>query len=218
MLAWVVIESFFSDQMMLHSIDITVWLQKYQNSWIIYFNYFWYKLGLWTWLVWPFIAMFVYSDKPLGLKTFSVGLSALWFKNCIKLFYLEARPNLISDQILPLECKCEFGKPSGTLTNTSIVFMLIIWDLWSREKSRPIWSRSMGLLVGFLGILMLMFSLLWFGFHSYNQMIYSILLSTFSFQLSILFEDEILEYWHTLITHNDPIKFKKYLKVTSGVC
>jgi hypothetical protein len=75
----------------------------------------------------------------------------------------------------------------------------------------------MGLLVGFLGILMLMFSLLWFGFHSYNQMIYSILLSTFSFQLSILFEDEILEYWHTLITHNDPIKFKKYLKVTCGV-
>lgn len=210
-IGWVFQDYFYGKEMMRQSIELTIYQQTYNSDFFKGWNYFWYELSIYSYSYWPFVAQVLYPNKLLGLKTFSIIQFTMWLKNSLKLVYLDERPNLLSKDILGLECKCEFGKPSGTLMNTSTIFMLIAWDTCARDAHKKVYKRLLIMLLSILAISVVSLSILSQGIHSYNQLIFAFLLSQLIFWVFTLYEEQMLDYWKVIITHQPIWLFKSYM-------
>lgn len=214
---WFILDLVFHSTFFVSSAHLSVWMQQHYDGSFYYFAWFWWNTTNYMWQFWPFIALFVYPNRALGLKSYSGLLFANWAKNFFKLLYLDDRPNLEFGDILPYACKCEYGKPSGTLYNTTTIFMAIAWDLWGRRISAPAWSRIFALALGLIGSLCTIWSIVWIGTHAYNQMLLSMFLALTQFWVMVVYEDQIINFWEVIINRSYD-KFKKYLAVSMSVC
>ena len=93
-----------------------------------------------------------------------------------------------------------------TITNT--MWLIICWDLWSRNTNRSIISRWLGLAFAMLLSIFAVFSIMYVGIHAYNQMIMSIFLSNTFFGFFTFHESKLIHFFETLITKG--INWKSY--------
>lgn len=215
-LTWFVLDLIFHRTFFVNSAHLTVWMQTNYTGGFYYFAWTWFDIPKELWVYWPFIVCYVYPNRALGLKTFTVLLFANWCKNFLKLLYLDDRPNLEFSDILPFACKCEYGKPSGTLYNATSILMCFVWDLYGRRVTASTWSRILALLVGFVATLCVIWSIIWMGSHAYNQMFLSMLLALTQFFIAIAFEDQLINFWEVII--NKGTNFKKYVITSLSIC
>jgi hypothetical protein len=141
----------------------------------------------------------------------------MWLKNNLKLLYLDNRPNIVSKDIKGILCRCEFGKPSGTLINTTTILMYVVWDLFSRCHQLNLKLRFAMLGVGKLIVLQIFFTVMYMGLHSYNQMLYSVLVSMTYFYVCAYYEEYLLRFWHTLIDHSLAPRLRRRLMWVSTI-
>lgn len=198
---FLVLDQIYHNEFMANSIQLTISLQSNESAFTTGYNSTIVKICDMLWSYWPFIAQYFYNDKRVFMKTFSAMLFTLWLKNCMKLIYLDNRPNILSNQIAGQQCKCEFGRPSGTLINSTTIIMFIAWDCFSRNSKRKQWLRILALLIAKVLIVVVVFSILWVGFHSWNQMLDSILISFTLVYVLSYYEKQICYFFHTIIDH-----------------
>ena len=98
----------------------------------------------------------------------------------LKLYFAEGRPFFLNSAIRPQSCKdLEFGYPSGHTAATSATYLTLYFCLirkmeltctrTSRQTNRLI--KVIGLLVVFLGLVIIGFSRLYVGAHSFDQLL-----------------------------------------------
>ena len=198
---WLVFDQMYHNEFMASSINITVGLQTNESNGTLEYNkYIVWICGL-LWNYWPFVAQYFYNDKRVFVKTFTALFFVVWFKNCMKLCYQDDRPNILTTRIVAMKCKCEFGRPSGTQMKSTTIIMFIAWDMVARKSNQKLWLRILVLLIAkiFVGVAVL--SILWVGFHSWNQMLDSVFISFTLVYVMSYYEKQICYFFHTIIDH-----------------
>ena len=198
---FLIVDQIYHKEFMTQSIQIIIYLQSLNSPAFDTYNKTLAKACDLAWAYWPFIALYFYKDKRLFVKTYSAMLFTLWFKNCLKLIYLDDRPNILSDQVSALRCKCEFGRPSGTLINSTTIIMFIAWDMFARNRNLKLWLRILIMLIAKVLVAMVIFSILYMGFHAWNQMVDSVLLAMTMVYILCYYEKQVCYFFHTIIDH-----------------
>jgi hypothetical protein len=218
LIAWVIIDLIWGLEMFDNSIQGTIAMQTIHNGFWVWYNNTWFAITDFLWSWWPLIAVFCYPDKRVALKTFTLRLIMMWLKNNLKLIYLDNRPNIVSKDIIAITCRCEFGKPSGTLINTTTILMFIFWDLFARHPRFKWKCRVASLFVAKIITVQVLFTVMWMGLHSYNQMIYAALVSIAFFYLFAYYDRYFLKFWFHLIDHKaNPALTRKFQWVSAVI-
>ena len=198
---FLVFDQIYHNEIMESSIEITVGLQFNHSKGIVEYNkYVVWICGL-LWDYWPFVAQYFYDDKRVFVKTFTALLFVLWLKNCLKLIYLDDRPNLLTNRIETIKCKCEFGRPSGSTMKACTIIMFIAWDMFSRNSKVKLWQRILVLQVAKIFVGMKFLASIQVGLHSWNQILDSVLISFTLVYVMCYYEKQICYFFHTIIDH-----------------
>jgi hypothetical protein len=116
--------------------------------WLVCYSYIEICEQFWTF--WPLACLCFYSNKTLGLKTYTMILISNYGANLVKLLFRSNKPNLPSWVLSESFCGCTFGNPSNTAMNMTTIFILITWDLYGRDYRKGMCRRMSVLLVSFL--------------------------------------------------------------------
>ena len=111
----------------------------------------------------------------------------IYLQAILKLIYANERPIFLSAEFDSGNCACDYGQSSGHALSSAGVFLLIYDDIRHWVKPRLIWQILLGFSLLIL-TLAICFSRIYFGVHSYNQVILG-----FGFGFSIFFLIKLLQ-------------------------
>ena len=105
-------------------------------------------------------------DPPNAFVVSATIFTALGVLSISKSFFHEARPFFVAD-ITPTKCWLEYGNPSGHSITSSSLY-LTIWDLLCRRFQADKKMRRISLAFTLFTCIMIAFSRLYHGVHTYN--------------------------------------------------
>lgn len=184
---------YFHDEFMRHSISISMFLQKADFDTIstISSNF----IIACTFIYIP-INAFV-SPTRLNAFRMLVGLSTcVWLHSFLKMIYMDYRPSFLSKSLRSGKhfCEKEYGMPSGHSMFVAFNLFCIANQYKRNYESTHIYIKlAVYACFGLVGWSVL-FSRLYFGVHSFNQVIIGVLLGTFVFTSMNTFKDYINEW------------------------
>lgn len=166
------LNSYFYEHGMQTSINLIIFFQKHFQSTVYnYTSNIVISSVHWLYLLYPFLCLYIYSDKIQGLKTIFILMNGSYLVHVVRLMYIETKPNFLSTEILPQSCRCELGMPSYLSMISMLLFLTIAWDHYSRDNSKSTWKRVLLLFVGFLGSMLISFDEFYKGNHTYFQVL-----------------------------------------------
>lgn len=119
----------------------------------------------------PYFGLFMLRRKPDALALFFIALLAKGVGESVKMIPADTRPCFLSQTIADKGgCSCSYGQPSGHTSNT-LVFYLLLYPLFFRDfRGSTTTKRIFIALMAFLA-LNVGLSRIWYGAHSFNQVI-----------------------------------------------
>lgn len=167
-LALFIVNAVLTDTFMESSIKLTVELQKGANlkvisfifSYVIFFMLFAYVFLLYT----------IRQDIERNLVMILSLAMLIYIQAILKLLYVNPRPIFLSVEIDSSGCTCDYGQPSGHALSSIGLCLLIFDDIRKYFKPRVVWQIVICSLLVLLSLL-ICFSRIYFGVHSYNQVI-----------------------------------------------
>jgi len=167
-LALFIVNAVLTDTFMESSIRVSIALQTAVNlkvisfifSYVIFFILFAYVFLLYT----------IRKDIERNLVMILSLAMLIYMQAILKLLYVNPRPIFLSSEIDSANCTCDYGQPSGHALSSIGLCLLIFDDIRKYYKPRFIWQVVICSLLVLLSLL-ICFSRLYFGVHSYNQLI-----------------------------------------------
>lgn len=181
--------------------EVTIWANLlYAYSWA--FTNVAYK---WYILVIGLFVVFL-KDKVRGYKACFVFVVSYAVRQYLRLFIAETRPLFESDEIYTKYCSCSWGMPSGHSEGSAMVYSLLIYEFILRDihtgpegkklvKNFTKASKITFIFVGFWIVFSVMFSRLYFGSHTYGQVLLGFTQALVAFSLMIFFERPLENYF-----------------------
>jgi len=167
------------------------------------------------------ILVFFYLFSPLHItyRYLVILILASFLNNYLKMVYYDPRPFWVVDDpklIHPYSCSASYGNPSGHSLNTTSIFLSVWWTICNHFKvlRKNGFLRMMLFLIFLVIIMLVMYSRLFLGVHTLNQLIFGFLLGICLFvlfhyivdfenfnghQFFSLFSNKIFIIIHTLI-------------------
>jgi membrane-associated phospholipid phosphatase len=137
------------------------------------------------------------SDKKLAAFRMLLGLVlCAWIHAFLKLIYRDSRPSFLTRELRQDThfCEKEFGMPSGHSMFTAYAFFCIANQYKKYYRAQRLLVKAMVYVLIVVCGATVVWSRLYFGVHSYNQVIIGVLLGTFIFTITN-FSKAYLEYY-----------------------
>ena len=203
-----IIDRIYHKKMLNQSIKISFQFQKKNLDFISYFfsEIFFYILFLYIGIA-PY---FRKKKDKLFLYNFELYFS-VYMQSLLKMIYRDGRPSFFSEELREdgLFCEREYGQPSGHTFLSFLMIFIIFSDLTSKMKGFKKWFLFFFLLIFAIFVSL---SRIYFGIHSYNQLIMGIIWAVTIFFFFEFFENIIFLFFiHPFIYKSKYPNRKKYL-------
>ena len=171
----IIIEIFYRDPLFNKSLEIIPNLQSNQSV-----KGFWEvitTLGSEKVLIPFFLIFFNWYSLSKSYLYLTILILSVYFDNVLKIIYSNPRPFWVSLTISKYNCEGGYGNPSGHAFSSSCLY-LTIWHLTSDNEffNKRYWLRVFYLGIILIFIFLIIFSRLYLGVHSLNQLLYGFLL------------------------------------------
>ena len=174
-LVMIIIELFYRNPLFNKSLELIPNLQSNQS--IKAFWKFITIFGTEKVLIPFFLIFFNWYSLSKSYLYLTILIFSVYFDNVLKIIYNNPRPYWVSTAISSENCEGGYGNPSGHAFSSSCVY-LTIWHITSDNEffTKRYWLRVIYLGITLILIFLIMFSRLYLGVHSLNQLLYGFLL------------------------------------------
>jgi membrane-associated phospholipid phosphatase len=174
-LVMIIIELFYRNPLFNKSLELIPNLQSNQSV-----KGFWKFItifGTEKVLIPFFLIFFNWYSLSKSFLYLTILIFSVYFDNVLKIIYNNPRPYWVSTAISSENCEGGYGNPSGHAFSSSCVY-LTIWHLTSDNEffTKRYWLRVIYLGITLIFIFLIMFSRLYLGVHSLNQLLFGFLL------------------------------------------
>ena len=155
-------------------------------------------------------AILPFSIIGLARKELGLAYVCLYFYNSVirllmMVTYRDRRPCWdLSYQ--GIKCKCGFGKPSGHASNSTMLWGIIMYQLvWvrARDNRKGFWStwvKVLSVLLYYYIIISILWSRLYYGAHTFMQVLLGHFMSFLFLLIFIKFEREVSRFFYRVLT------------------
>lgn len=127
--------------------------------------------------------------KDSALKSITVFMVSYVFRQYLRLFIHEDRPQYVSSEIiLRAGCDCSFGMPSGHSEGSTMLYSLLFYELFIQTKHFSKFIKYLVTGFAFYIVISIMFARVYYGRHSIPQVILGSWQAMFFFALMIIFQ------------------------------
>lgn len=175
---FIIFDVFFGKRMLMLSIQLSIRMQRVT----LYVPAFIFSHVIMYLIIAYFLIVFFLRRNKVGnAGHFAAFFVLMYLSNLLKLIYADPRPSFLSTELksAPYYCEKDYGKPSGHAMISSGVLMFIYDDLASNHFKS--WLRYFVFILCMITIVVMCFSRLYFGVHSFNQVILGFLWGVFVF-------------------------------------
>lgn len=181
----------YSSYIMQVSIDLTYYLQTNHDLKLL--SFFFSYIAFFSIFAYVFL-IFTISKNPESSFTLILGFSLfLYLQAILKLLYKDPRPVFLSEKLNGDYCVCDYGKPSGHSMSSVGMLLLIYSEIGAEFKPRKFVRFFLKVFFSSL-VFMIVFSRVYLGVHSLNQIFLGFVLGIVVFYFLKRFRDVILKY------------------------
>ena len=199
---WIVYEVGVKDQLWEATISISAYLSKFSGFLLVYcwifseLMYKWYPLILG-------LLLLLSSQKDSAFTSCFTFLAGSFARQYLRLFFQETRPYYDSTRIrLKGSCNCSFGMPSGHSEASTMMYLLLYYELVYKNKTFSKVTKTIWLLVVVYIFLSVMFSRIVYGRHSIAQVFFGCGLALFFISCSLLAKKHLDRFFKKAIYGN----------------
>lgn len=185
--------------MFFHSIEISIFLQKIPMYYLqLMASYFYFPMLMCYFI----IIFFLRKNRMNACYLMGCYFFLAWSQSIIKLVELDSRPSFESTELQSggFFCENDYGSPSGHSFLTSTLTPFIIDDL---DRKRLRISSLLKFLLCGISWSFVAVSRLWFGVHSYNQIISGMLWGTTLYLILRTIKPFVFSYFLSLVISTD---------------
>ena len=187
----IILDFQYSDQLMNISIEITYFLQ--QNYDLKILSFFFSYVAFFSIFAYVFL-IFTISKNPESSFALILGFAFfLYLQAILKLLYKDPRPVMLSEKLNGDYCICDYGKPSGHSMSSVGMLLLIYSQIRFEYSPSRCFKIFLKIFFGSL-VFMIMFSRLYLGVHSINQIFLGFIWGVTVFYFLKRYRDSILKY------------------------
>lgn len=173
--------------------ELTILARKGNNSSIVFIYNWTFSRPLYAWLpILPIFYLISLPNKKNSIFYFCLYWINFTLRNTLMIIFREPRPNWTIQQNIGLECKCGYGKPSGHSTRSTMGYLILLYNFVLISKKSVFFKFFFSFLYYWI-VLSIMWSRIYFGAHTFSQVIIGHLFSCSLFYLAILFQKKIKE-------------------------
>ena len=197
--SFTVFNYFYRRVMFFHSIEISISLQKIPMYYLqLMASYFYFPMLMCYFI----IIFFLRKNRMNACYLMGCYFFLAWSQSMIKLVELDSRPSFESTELQSggFFCENDYGSPSGHSFLTSTLTPFIIDDL-DRKKLRL--SSFLKFLLCGISWAFVAVSRLWFGVHSYNQIISGMLWGTTLYLILRTIKPFVFSFFLSLLISKD---------------
>ena len=178
------------------SIPTIIFLQKY-----FYYLYplemFFSLFGMEKGIFFILIISYNQSNTLFPLMLLSIALISIYIGGVLKLIYQDERPFFVNSEILVLNCEGGFGNPSNH-SLLSTFFYLSLYEIYvNQNKSFNQKKKKMFLILVILFVCCIVFSRMFLGVHTLNQILFGSLIGFFLYYFT--FKIYKIDRWNFLM-------------------
>lgn len=169
-LGLIVIDLIYSEDFMLQSIELSIWLQKYD---LFLFSMIFSYIVIGFGFAFVFLHFFFSNEKKQSFLSIFGLMICVWLHGFAKLLYMDTRPSFLSKKLKSEDFFCipEFGKPSGHALFSFYLFLSIGKLLEIKFFKDQSVKNFLCFLLNCLIAAIIGLTRFYFGVHSFNQVI-----------------------------------------------
>lgn len=208
LIAWFITNIFYHDFFMEQSVQFSIQLQNLHRFFFYWFYPFTTVLYFGAVVV-PFILLFIDKAKDRAILFFLLNFLTTVTSETIKMIYGDTRPCFQAESLIKLMgCSCSFGMNSGH-SSGSFVFYFSVFVFYIKSSKMHIGAKIALFILLLFIVFNVGFSRLYYGAHSFNQVIMGFLLGFFFISLTLVIEKRIILLLRNILQNKIEASVKK---------